>query len=37
VLMQKLGVDMEQLVATQGRSLATTLDDWRRKRTGSGS
>jgi alkanesulfonate monooxygenase SsuD/methylene tetrahydromethanopterin reductase-like flavin-dependent oxidoreductase (luciferase family) len=37
VLMQKLGVDMEELMATHGPSLATTLDDWRRKRAASGS
>jgi len=32
--MQKLGVDMQQLMEMQGRSLATTLEDWKKTRAG---
>jgi alkanesulfonate monooxygenase SsuD/methylene tetrahydromethanopterin reductase-like flavin-dependent oxidoreductase (luciferase family) len=34
VLMQKLGVDMQQLTERQGRSLATTLDEQRKRASG---
>jgi alkanesulfonate monooxygenase SsuD/methylene tetrahydromethanopterin reductase-like flavin-dependent oxidoreductase (luciferase family) len=34
VLMQKLGVDMQQLMERQGRSLATTLDEQRKRAAG---
>jgi len=37
VLMQKLGVDMQELMARQGRSLAATLDDWKRTRAAGGT
>ena len=35
VLMQTLGIDMQQLMEMQGRSLATALDEWKRKRAAS--
>jgi alkanesulfonate monooxygenase SsuD/methylene tetrahydromethanopterin reductase-like flavin-dependent oxidoreductase (luciferase family) len=35
VLMQTLGIDMQQLMAMQGRSLATALEEWKRKRAAS--
>jgi hypothetical protein len=34
--MQKLGIDMQELMARQGRSLATTLEEWQRKRSAAG-
>ncbi len=37
VLMQRLGVDMQQLMEMQGRSLATTLGEWQRKRAAGGT
>jgi len=37
VLMQKLGVDMQELMATREQSLATTLEDLRRKRKAEGT
>jgi hypothetical protein len=37
VLMQKLGIDMQELMARQGRSLATTLEEWKRKRAAGGA
>ena len=37
VLMQKLGIDMQQLMERQGRSIATSLDELARKRAAGSS